>query len=406
METLDEEQVRDHYDRGDDFYSWFLGPRMVYTSGIVSDINKEETLEELQDNKLAIVCEKVGLKKDETLLDIGCGWGTLARFASKHYGVKATGVTLGRNQTAWGNSGLRRDGIPEEQSKIMCMDYRDIPLPPGGYDKITCLEMAEHVGIRHFNGFLRQVYEMLDDDGVFLMQVAGLRKSWQYEDLIWGLFMNKYIFPGADASTPLGFYVSSLEAAGWEVKQIDTIGVHYSATIWRWYRNWLANKDKVVGKYGKRWYRVSDERSFFAPLTFTNDFIRRSGNTSLRTAPSSLARVLLPVTNLLWSRTSTLFTVSRASIHSSVCRELYRRARHAHERFKEVVPGVHERRSISRDLGQSGSAVSTGRQMKDPIRPWVISARNEVDVNSIYEAMRYPRPCCFKMYCAFSISQT
>ncbi|TAQ83487.1 hypothetical protein B7494_g8189 [Chlorociboria aeruginascens] len=254
--SQDEEQVRDHYDRGDDFYGWFLGPRMVYTSGIISNINKEETLEELQDNKLAVVCEKISLKPGETLLDIGCGWGTLAKFASVNYGAKATGVTLGRNQTAWGNNGLRKAGISEEQSNILCMDYRDIPIPAGNFDKITCLEMAEHVGIRHFGGFMRQVHDMLNDDGVLLMQLAGLRKSWQYEDLIWGLFMNKYIFPGADASTPLAFYVGQFEAAGFEVKAIDTIGVHYSATLWRWYRNWMANREKVEAKYGNRWFRI------------------------------------------------------------------------------------------------------------------------------------------------------
>ncbi|KAF7188219.1 Sphingolipid C9-methyltransferase 2 [Pseudocercospora fuligena] len=254
--SQDEEQVRDHYDRGDDFYGWFLGPRMIYTSGIVSDINKEESLEQLQDNKLAIVCEKIGLKPGEKMLDIGCGWGTLAKFASVNYGAEATGVTLGRNQTAWGNAGLRKAGIPEEQSRILCMDYRDIPLPQGGYNKITCLEMAEHVGVRYFGTFLKQVYDMLDDDGVFFLQIAGLRKSWQYEDLIWGLFMNKYIFPGADASTPLGFFIDKLEGAGFEVKHIDTVGVHYSATIWRWYRNWIGNKDKVIAKYGVRWYRI------------------------------------------------------------------------------------------------------------------------------------------------------
>jgi cyclopropane fatty-acyl-phospholipid synthase-like methyltransferase len=254
--SQDEEQVRDHYDRGDDFYSWFLGPRMIYTSGIISNINTEETLEQLQDNKLAVVCEKIDLKQGDTMLDIGCGWGTLAKYASVNYGARATGVTLGRNQTAWGNSGLQKAGIPEEQSKILCMDYRDIPVPEGGYKRITCLEMAEHVGVRHFGTFLSQVYNMLDDDGVFFLQIAGLRKPWQYEDLIWGLFMNKYIFPGADASTPLGFFVDKLEGAGFEIKGIDTVGVHYSATLWRWYRNWIANAEKVKAKYGVRWYRI------------------------------------------------------------------------------------------------------------------------------------------------------
>ena len=254
--SQDEEQVRDHYDRGDDFYGWFLGPRMVYTSGIISDIGREETLEQLQDNKLAVVCEKIGLTSGDSLLDIGCGWGTLAKYASVNYGVRATGVTLGRNQTAWGNNGLRKAGISEEQSRILCMDYRDIPLSQGGYKKITCLEMAEHVGVRHLGTFFRQVYDMLDDDGVFFLQIAGLRKPWQYEDLIWGLFMNKYIFPGADASTPLGFFVDRLEGAGFEIKGIDTIGIHYSATLWRWYRNWIANHEKVKAKYGVRWFRI------------------------------------------------------------------------------------------------------------------------------------------------------
>ena len=229
---------------------------MIYTSGIVSNIHAEESLEQLQDNKLGIVCEKIGLRAGETLLDIGCGWGTLAKFASVNYGARVTGVTLGKNQTAWGNNGLRKAGIEESQSNILCMDYRDIPVPAGGYKKITCLEMAEHVGLRRFGSFLSQVYEMLDDDGVFFLQIAGLRKPWQYEDLVWGLFMNKYIFPGADASAPLDFFVGSLEKAGFEIKHIDTIGVHYSATLWRWYRNWTANKEKVIAKYGGRWFRV------------------------------------------------------------------------------------------------------------------------------------------------------
>ncbi|KAH0611396.1 uncharacterized protein H6S33_010661 [Morchella sextelata] len=254
--SQDEEQVRDHYDRGDDFYGWFLGPRMIYTSGIISDPSKEETLEQLQDNKLKIVCEKINLQKGERMLDLGCGWGTLSRFASKNYGAHVTGITLGRNQTAWGNNGLRRDGIEESQSRIVCTDYRDSPVPAGKYNKITCLEMAEHVGVRHFGTFLTQVYNMLDDDGIFFLQIAGLRKSWQYEDLIWGLFMNKYVFPGADASTPLGWFVDKLEGAGFEVKSVDTIGVHYSATLWRWYRNWMANREKVEAKYGARWFRI------------------------------------------------------------------------------------------------------------------------------------------------------
>ncbi|KAK7734259.1 hypothetical protein SLS53_007908 [Cytospora paraplurivora] len=216
--SQDEEQVRGHYDRGDDFYAWFLGPRMLYTTGIISDPNREESLEELQDNKLAIICDKIGLKTGDKVLDIGCGWGTLATYASINYGAKVTGITLGKNQTAWGNRWLREVGIPKGQSQIFCMDYRDLP-QGGKFDKITCVEMAEHVGIRRITKFFRQCYNLLEDDGVLYWQMAGLRKAWQYEDLNWGLFMNKYIFPGADASTPLNNYIDFAESAGWEVKR-------------------------------------------------------------------------------------------------------------------------------------------------------------------------------------------
>lgn len=269
--SQDEEQVRDHYDRGDDFYTWFLGPRMIYTSGVITDITAEESLEQLQDNKLKIVADKIQLLADDVVLDLGCGWGTWATYGSSQYGAKFTGITLGKNQTKWGNTLLSKYGVDASQSEVVCCDYRDAPKsrkPNGKYDKITCLEMAEHVGIRRFGAFLEQVHDALEDDGLFFLQYAGLRKLWQYEDLVWGLFMNKYIFPGADASTPLSFVASALETAGFEVVSIDNIGVSYSATLWRWYRNWIGNKDKVVGKYGIKWYRIWEY--FLASSTITS----------------------------------------------------------------------------------------------------------------------------------------
>ncbi|KAI9931081.1 hypothetical protein ASPWEDRAFT_47620 [Aspergillus wentii DTO 134E9] len=252
--SQDEEQIRPNYDRGNDHYAWFLGPRMIYTSGIISDPEKEETLEEMQDNKMAIVCEKLALQKGETLLDIGCGWGTLAKFASLNYGAKVTGLTIAQHQTAWGNDALQKAGVSESQSRILCMDYRDIPRTQ--YDKITQLEMGEHVGVRKLTGFFRQCYEMLKDDGAMYVQLSGLRQAWQYEDFIWGLFLNKYIFRGADASTPLWYYIMCLERAGFEIKSVDTVGVHYSGTLWRWYRNWIGNAPTIKAKYGQRWFRI------------------------------------------------------------------------------------------------------------------------------------------------------
>ncbi|KAF8901142.1 sphingolipid C9-methyltransferase [Gymnopilus junonius] len=254
-QSQDEEQVRGHYDRGDDFYEWFLGPRMVYTSGIVLNPDIEESLEQLQDNKLAIVCSKLNLKPTDKLLDIGCGWGTLVAYAAKNFGCDATGVTLAKNQTKFGTDRIAKNGVSADKARILCCDYREIPTGTK-YNKIVSLEMAEHVGIRRYSQFLSEVYDLLEDDGIFVFQVAGIRPSWQFEDLIWGLFMNKYIFPGADASCSLGWVINKLEGAGFEIKNVDVLGVHYSATIYRWYKNWISNKDKVIAKYGDRWYRV------------------------------------------------------------------------------------------------------------------------------------------------------
>ncbi|KAI8324233.1 S-adenosyl-L-methionine-dependent methyltransferase [Martensiomyces pterosporus] len=251
----DENQVRDHYDRGDDFYAAFLGERMVYTSGLIGDASRKETLEELQDNKLRDVCERMHLRPGDRHLDIGCGWGTLVAYAAKNYGTDSVGITLGRNQTAFGNARCAEWGVADS-GRILCMDYRDIPRRPR-YNRITCLEMAEHVGVRKFQEFLLQVQDMLEDDGLFYLQIAGLRKAWQFEDLTsWGKMMAQYVFPGADASCPLSWVIGQLEAAGFEVRSSDTIGIHYSTTIGRWYENWMKNREQIMKTYGKRWFRT------------------------------------------------------------------------------------------------------------------------------------------------------
>ncbi|WP_375765015.1 class I SAM-dependent methyltransferase [Archangium gephyra] len=247
---------REHYDRGNDFFGWFLGPRMIYTSGFFTSPN--QTLEQAQDQKMKLVCDKLQLKKGERYLDIGCGWGTLVATAAKDYGVDSTGITIAEKGAAYGTEQIQRMGV-SERARILTLDYRDIP--PGPYDKISCLEMAEHVGVRKFQDFMKQVYGMLADDGLFYLQIAGLRAKkgtlgFHFEDLVWGLFMNKYIFPGADASMPLSFVVSNLETAGFEIHSVENVGIHYSLTISRWYDNWMANRADVVKTYGEWWFRL------------------------------------------------------------------------------------------------------------------------------------------------------
>lgn len=247
----DHGDIQPVYDRGNDFYGWFLGETMVYTSGIFH--SPDEPLEVGQRRKLDTVCQYVQMKPGDRHLDIGCGWGRLLAHAARHYGSRSTGVTLAKEQAEFGRGLAKAEGV-SDRVEILVDDYRKIPAAK--YDKITCLEMAEHVGIRNFQKFLLQVKGLLADDGIFYLQIAGLRRPWQYEDLVWGLFMGKYIFPGADASCPLGFVMNQAERAGFEVHRVENCGVHYSLTIKKWYENWLRNEEQILAKYGQRWFRM------------------------------------------------------------------------------------------------------------------------------------------------------
>lgn len=248
---IDEKLVRWHYDRGDDFFGAFLGARMVYTSGFFT--NPNQSVEQAQDQKMDLVCQKLDLKPGQRFLDIGCGWGTLTMHAAKHYGVDATGVTLSKNQAEFGNERIRANGL-EGKARILCMDYRDIP--KGTFDRISNLEMVEHVGVKNLKPFYEQVYSLLADDGLFLMQWTGLRRNSKMEDLVWGLFMAKYVFAGADASLPLAPMMNVMEKANWEIHSVENISFHYKITIKKWHDNWLSNRELIVQRYGERWFRI------------------------------------------------------------------------------------------------------------------------------------------------------
>jgi len=247
-------EIADHYDRGNDFFNAFLGPKMIYTSAFYQGL--DQTLEQAQVNKLNMLCEKVHLKEGQTFLDIGCGWGTLVRHAASKFKAKATGVTLSAEGAAWCRAQAKKEGLSEVQCEILNCDYREIP-KDRKFDAISAVEMAEHVGIANFQLFLGSVRSMLKDEGLFYMQVAGLRKGANWEDTQWGLFMSRYIFPGADASTPLYWYIKQLELAGFEVHSVETVGRHYSHTLHAWYDNWMTNKDSPeLASYPSRLKRL------------------------------------------------------------------------------------------------------------------------------------------------------
>jgi cyclopropane fatty-acyl-phospholipid synthase-like methyltransferase len=258
--SQDKRIVREHYDRGDDFFEAFLGDRMVYTSAIFND--EHESLEQAQDNKMNLVCRKLMLRPGDEMLDIGCGWGTLAMHAAKAFGAQSTGITISKNQTAYGNSRIANAGL-SGRARIECLDYRDIPRKK--YDRISSLEMVEHVGVKNLSKYCKLVYDLLKDDGLFLLQWVGLRRGGDQgvpviglrpEDLIWGLFMSKYIFPGADASIPLSDMSKALEKAGFQIQSVENISIHYSETIRLWHLNWQKHSAAVLQAYGERWYRL------------------------------------------------------------------------------------------------------------------------------------------------------
>jgi len=241
------------YNKGNDWFEKTLGKPMVYTSGIYKHGN--ESLWEAQIYKLNYVANAIELKKGDNVLDIGCGWGRLVQHFTDEYGAKVTGLTLAAEQKKFGDELNKGNGARILLQDAMKMHERT-DLPPGGFDAITSLEMAEHVGIKRYNEFLTKVHKLLKDDGKLYFQVAGLRREWQFEDFVWGLFMGEHVFPGADASCPMGWVTTQLERAGFEVQRVQNLGNHYSRTLYQWLEEWHAGKDYIVPKYGiKAWRR-------------------------------------------------------------------------------------------------------------------------------------------------------
>jgi cyclopropane fatty-acyl-phospholipid synthase-like methyltransferase len=246
-----EDNIDEGYNRGNDWFRATLGETMVYTSGIYP--TGKETLTEAQNYKIDYVADAIQLKPGEKVLDIGCGWGYVTNRLTEKYGANVTGVTLSKDQLAYGTELNKNNGAQLLLQDAMRLKERDDV--PHVFDKIISLEMAEHVGIRRYQEFLTMVNSLLKDDGVFYMQVAGLRRTWRYEDLVWGLFMGEHVFPGADASCPLGWVSTQIERAGFEIQRVHNMGSQYSRTLAHWLEEWRSNKDYVEKKYGAPSYR-------------------------------------------------------------------------------------------------------------------------------------------------------
>ncbi|MDU4094989.1 MAG: cyclopropane fatty acyl phospholipid synthase, partial [Pantoea sp.] len=171
---------KEHYDLGNDLFSLMLDPFMQYSCGYWKSA---QTLEEAQQAKLTLICEKLKLKPGMKLLDIGCGWGGLAEFAARHYGVTVDGVTISAEQQKMAQQ--RCAGL---DVNILLQDYRDLD---NQYDRIVSVGMFEHVGPKNYATYFNVVDRNLKPDGLFLLHTIGAIKTDMHVDP----WIDKYIFP-------------------------------------------------------------------------------------------------------------------------------------------------------------------------------------------------------------------
>ncbi|GGZ48872.1 SAM-dependent methyltransferase [Streptomyces subrutilus] len=225
--SRDKQAIGHHYDVGNEFYERVLGPSMVYSCAYWSPGG---TLEEAQYDKLDLVCRKLALRPGGRLLDVGCGWGSMALHAAREYGVRVTGVTLSREQAAYARKRVADEGLAD-LVEIRIQDYRDVR--DGPYDAISSIGMAEHVGAERYRVYARTLYDLLRPGGRLLNHQIGrppeaVESAHRIDE-----FIDAYVFPDGELS-PLGTTVGELERAGFEVRDVEALREHYALTLRAW----------------------------------------------------------------------------------------------------------------------------------------------------------------------------
>ena len=226
----DARQVRFHYDVSDDFYALWLDPRRVYSCAYYREADM--TLAQAQEAKLDLVCRKLDLRAGERYLDVGCGWGALLLWAAEHYGVKATGITLSRNQHAHVQRLVAERGLGDRVEVRLC-DYRDLA-PAEPFDKVSSIGMFEHVGRARMVEYFEQLLRLVRPGGVVLNHgiTAGGTDNEQLGAGM-GDFIEKYIFPGGEL-VHISHVLHDMAAAGLESVDVESLRPHYAKTLWAW----------------------------------------------------------------------------------------------------------------------------------------------------------------------------
>ena len=252
--------VRFHYDVGNDFYALWLDQRMVYSCAYF--LTGEESLDEAQTAKLDYICRKLRLKPGENLLDIGCGWGGLVMYASEHYDVQATGITLSEPQAALARERIERAGL-SDRCKVEVRDYRDLPRKTT-FDKVVSVGMVEHVGRAKLPTYFAEAYRLLKPGGLFLnhgivttAQDPGFpTPEWAMNALLRrGSFNERYVFPDGELLPP-GEVIGYAERAGFETRDVESLREHYAMTLRHWVRRLEARHDEAARLVGEQTYRV------------------------------------------------------------------------------------------------------------------------------------------------------
>lgn len=231
-----------HYDIGNDLYQAMLDKRLTYTCGYWKNLEqKPENLDAAQEAKLDLVCRKLGLKNGDMVLDIGCGWGSFAKFAAEKYGAKVTGITVSKEQAE-----LARElcqGLPVE---IKLIDYREVT---GEFDHIVSLGMFEHVGYKNYREYMNVVSRCLKDSGLFLLHTIGGNQSATNTDP----WIEKYIFP--NSMLPSIAQISKSIEKLFVMEDWHNFSFYYYPTLIAWFTNFDRAWPKLKEKYGERFYR-------------------------------------------------------------------------------------------------------------------------------------------------------
>ncbi|NTW89481.1 MAG: cyclopropane fatty acyl phospholipid synthase [Candidatus Moranbacteria bacterium] len=230
---------QEHYDLGNDLYENMLDKRLVYTCAYWKDVT---TLDEAQEQKLDLVCKKLKLAPGMRVLDIGCGWGSFAKYAAETYGVSVVGITVSKEQVELAQENCK--GLPVE---IRLQDYRDLNEK---FDCIVSLGMFEHVGYRNYREYFRVASRCLDDNGLFLLHTIGDNQSSVHGEP----WTEKYIFP--NGMLPSISQIGKAIESQFVMEDMHNFGAYYDKTLMAWYENFERHWGKLEKKYGERFFRM------------------------------------------------------------------------------------------------------------------------------------------------------